>query len=510
MSIAIGIAISIICFSFHIMLASKLDSLKVFDQFNVLFEADPNAVLPAFTDAPSDPNARPPLVHANLREFIGAPVRLIANIISIFSFSTVDSAKLRLKLALLVCPFFASLFYFFLHRFLIRLKFSLPMASIFTLLSFVSFSQIIFGSIPESFSISNFTIMLAFCLFSYLRGKRGFFPFLLWFILGVFAAGVTITNLVTISILFFISEIYEQKHLLKSILRTTGLAILILASTLTIYTVSQTIHGNKNINVDHEAGFVKWHVVRNPQIILNKMLTFPTPLMNSLVAPNPRVIPINYYGLSHSASDRYPDYFAFDYDYRMGLSGPLFTINNLVGTVLLVLLFIPIYKPLGFIFKPIFSHKIFSPKAATIVGMLIILFSFLLDPHLHGAKIVFGFKQYILFLCGFLIILIRWLIYFLNAHTDRVESNREILYISAASLIIIFYNFCLHSIFGSERFLYSQHWLAPLILLLSVLFGFNLRLSQGRRIGVALSFVVLVAANNALVIHHIFNTLSTY
>ena len=111
MSIAIGIAISIICFSFHIMLASKLDSLKVFDQFNVLFEADPNAVLPAFTDAPSDPNARPPLVHANLREFIGAPVRLIANIISIFSFSTVDSAKLRLKLALLVCPFFIILFF---------------------------------------------------------------------------------------------------------------------------------------------------------------------------------------------------------------------------------------------------------------------------------------------------------------------------------------------------------------------------------------------------------------
>jgi hypothetical protein len=71
--------------------------------------------------------------------------------------------------------------------------------------------------------------------------------------------------------------------------------------------------------------------------------------------------------------------------------------------------------------------------------------------------------------------------------------------LGVASLGILTFNFLLHAVWGQEYFLYSQHWLIPLLVLLSG----NLT-CKGRRLQVAhcaLGLVVVcVMANNALLV----------
>jgi hypothetical protein len=75
-----------------------------------------------------------------------------------------------------------------------------------------------------------------------------------------------------------------------------------------------------------------------------------------------------------------------------------------------------------------------------------------------------------------------------------------------ASVIIVGCNWILHSIWGSEFFLYSQHWLFASMFLFSQVFLFRRRYSFVFACLLALT-VVAVGTNNALILSQMFSAL---
>ena len=534
-SIAVGLMIAVVAYTFHLSLELRLDRLEVFDQNNVIFDADPNEVLSSLADggliAFAGPNwdHRRGLVHPNLGNFFAIPIRAFAKSLFIISPDELDEWYLRRQLALLIVPLSAALFYLVFHRLLLRLKFSLLLASLFTLLVFVSFSQMLFGSIPESYAISNFAIILAYLLFVIFRGRRGLPRFIAWAAVGVFATGVTITNIVPVIIFFWLSEIYNRSRFAVSIVKASGMAVFILAFTLALNVMSNYAAGVEPRSLGQEANWIRFFGSGNTQVISRRFLTFPAVLVNSIIAPVPKQQP-NEYALRMNPEARYSFQFTFDYDEGRGSTTPLLSPRNLAGIVLFLLLLLPIRAlPIEFLQKKLpqtqirvsFRFPAIVPRAIIIVGGAMMVGAFLVDWLGLGGGAGFGAKQLILFSAGCFLVLSGWLLprvkniglvlsRWLRPYVKEIRGldnpDRSLLLLSWGSLLIIGFNWGLHSFWGLDRFLYSQHWHVSLMFLLAVFVVTQLHSARTRIVLVAVS-VIVVAVNNLVVLRTIFMVL---
>jgi hypothetical protein len=425
---ALGVLIAIAGFMFHWSLELRLEKLEVLNQYSVFFESDPNDVLSTFACWGLDNVVyRRGFIHANLGTFFGVPIKAFGKTFSIISHGKVDRSNLQRQLGLLVVPISAALFYLVFHRLLLQLGFSLSLASLFTLLAFVSFSQMIFGSIPETFAISNLAIALTFLLFVIDRGRRGIRSFLTWTAVGVFATGITITNIVPVIILFWLRENYKRSSFIVSIAKSLGIAALILALTVTLNAITFFATDVTHGTLKQEASAASEYKTRNVYLISKKFLTFPALLINSIIAPMPKTQP-DEYTIKEYPKSRYLFRFTFDLDeWQEEPSTKPFSPRNLAGIALFLLLLLPI--------------------------------------------------------------------------RSFANSDRSLFLLSWGALLIIGFNWSLHSIWGTDRFLYSQHWYFSLMFLLAALIATQLS-SRLSTVLVAAS-VILVAANNLAVVRSI-------
>jgi hypothetical protein len=83
-----------------------------------------------------------------------------------------------------------------------------------------------------------------------------------------------------------------------------------------------------------------------------------------------------------------------------------------------------------------------------------------------------------------------------------LKTDRSLFLLSWGALLIIAFNWALHSVWGWDRFLYSQHWHVSLMFLLATLVATQLHSSRVRIALVAAS-VILVAVNNLVVVRTI-------
>ncbi len=424
--IGVGLFIAAAGFAFHLNLELRLDKLEVFNQNNILFDADPNEVLPSFFHG-KGPNEdfRRGLIHPNLGNFFTVPIRGLANTASLVFPGEIDPTHFRRQLALLVVPISAALFYLVFYALLLHLRFPLLLASLFTVLALFTFSQMLFGSIPETYALSNFAIALAYLLFVLMRGRSGMYVFPAWFAVGMFTTGITITNIIPVMILFWLGEIYKGCRISHSLLRTSGLAALVLVVTILFNLMSNFAVGFQQRSLGKEAGWVKAFIPEDINVVKRKFLTFPTILVNSVVAQEPKQVH-NEYAVSMDPAARYDFQFTYDYDNQEKSTLPFLSFRNSIGIVLCLLILLLVLRVLP-----------------------------VTDPTLY---------------------LLSW-----------------------GSLLIIGYNWVLHSFWGLDRMLYSQHWHVSLMLLLAAIVAPSLHASRVRTALVAAS-ILLIAANNLLVL----------
>ncbi|UCE06745.1 MAG: hypothetical protein JSW07_01505, partial [bacterium] len=263
------------------------------------------------------------------------------------------------------------------------------------------------------------------------KDLRGIRCFIAWTALGMFATGITITNIVPIIILFWLREIYNRNRVSVSIVKVLGLATLILALTFSLQVIILFAMGIDRPSLKQEAGWIQMFGTKNIHSATRKFLTFPAVFVDSIIAPEPKQKP-NKFAIEMNPAARYPFQFSFDYDDQGRLRNRLLSTRNLAGIALLLLLLLPI----------------------------------------------------------------------------RALSNvdRSLLLLSRGAWLIIVFNVIFHSLWGSERFLYSQHWHVPLFFLFAVFVSTQLRSSRMRN-SLVMASVILFAINNVMVVRTILITL---
>jgi len=438
-ALIVGLLISVMGFLFHWNLELKLERFGVYQQYNVLFDADPNVVWHSFSDLGDEPHTdlyyQRQVAHPNVSAFFAAPIRALAKVLTIVFPGKFENRKhLHRTMALAVVPLMAALYYLVVYRLFLRCAFSILLAGLFTLLALVSFTQLLFGSIPELFAISNLAIALAYLLFLVSKDRRGRLCFMAWIAIGVFAAGVTIPNLVPVGILFWVREMYDRSGVRISFARVLGWATLVLTLTLALQEIMLGATGLKRPSLHQEADWIRGFGAKNAGNAAKKFLTFPEVIVNAIIAPEPERIP-NEFAVQMNPSARYAFKFSFDHLDRRRARDAVFSVRNLSGMVLLLLLASSI-RPLA-------------------------------------------------------------------------DKDRSLFLLSCGSGLLIACNMIFHSLWGSERFLYSQHWHTPLVFLGALWVATHLHASWQRYCLVA-ALIGVTALNNWTVGRTLFMALSAW
>lgn len=364
--------ISISFFLFSFFYAVKLYYAGVFYQYDIFFDSDikPNLIL--FANGWSE--GRNTYTHVIL-EFLYFPVLIIQKCISFF-FPHYETQKIRELVALSIAPFFNALtlivLFYSLKKILKRFD-----SYIITFIFALSFSNIIYSILPESYALSGFAISLI--VYAYLSSERvDTHSKLYWFFLAFLITGVTLTNIIIFFILHYFLLIRFNYGKKIAFIETFKISTQAFLAVLALYFL---LRFSIYPEVAEYEGTARWlsNAMRHSYIeYLANFLNLFTASLNSLIAFDPKIIHVQ------------PCEFGF-------------------------------------------CEKItFIRTKSDIYFILFSLFFFL-------AIIYLSF----LFKC-----------------------NRDVKFFIYASWCVVIYNFSFHVFFGREMFLYSQHWLIFLFLII--------------------------------------------
>ena len=181
-------------FLYHALVAWRLADLEVFEQYNVLFNADANIRLFNIAHGYLSEFKTHPLFHV----FFSVPIRLVAGLLA--PIIDVDAIAIREQLALLVVPALSAVraaVVFVLAR---ALGMPTSRAVWIAVLGLAMFSHALFGGIPEHAGVTGSLMALTYLLFAKGAMVPGRRALVAWFVLGLLLVGVTSTNLM---VLFF-------------------------------------------------------------------------------------------------------------------------------------------------------------------------------------------------------------------------------------------------------------------------------------------------------------------
>ena len=276
----LGLLLFVVVFAFHLVLESKLRAMGAFTCFNTLFDADPGLTLEAICCGGGSNHVSHPM----LEYFFSIPIGGIAKLVSLLTSGGLGEVLVRRWLGLVVVPAAAGLQTFVLLRLFRWLGLSLRSAFLLALLSSVSFSKIIFGSMPESYCLSALSILFGYLLFLRTRARRGARVELTWIALGVLSAGITVTNIVPVAILYLLREGQLGRNVWCRCARTALMAVLALVVTLAGGLGLDRLFDAQPGNTPDEAVWISRYFVEDP---VAQLVTFPTGVINGIAPPVP-------------------------------------------------------------------------------------------------------------------------------------------------------------------------------------------------------------------------------
>ncbi len=221
-----NIMILVVCsFFINYYLEKKLDHLQVFSQHNVMFDADPSFRLKNFQYG-LGPGGHE-WVHPNLSNFVHPPIRALASVLYHSGLIKTHPNDIRRDIIIFLLPVLGALKTLILFIFFYKWGFDILSTVILCLLEMLSFSRLMFNSMPEHFAITGFLLALLFLLaLTSLQKEKLYTP--LWVILGTLIAGITLSNIAVVMILWGL-VVYQIRYSFKTALKfTTYMAIFIL------------------------------------------------------------------------------------------------------------------------------------------------------------------------------------------------------------------------------------------------------------------------------------------
>ena len=422
--IVIPLVIAAAAFSLHLGLELKLDSLQGFDVFNTFFGADPNKVIGAFSEGAG----RQHVAHPNLPHFFSLPLRGLVKLAGAGR-TAVEQKLMRRSLAMFIVPLAAALQCFAAFRVFSRLGLRPPTATLLTLLGCVSFSQVIFGSMPESFGLSGLAITLAYLVALQSEKASGRVQDAKWLGVAVFGTGVTITNIVPLGLLYWMGRRRSGSSAGTTLKQ---LAAVVVAAVAIVFTLRGTVNAVSGVEAAPvtEREYISAFLVPDPG---RHAMMFPSAVMNGL-APSKGIWALRNELWEEDRMRRGGEVRGYPYKFTMQ------------------------------------TPRVLSPRNLAGIALLALVTA--------------------------------------AALRLRRIGHRAWPY-CAASMVLLAFSWALHSIWGEEQFLYSQHWQFPLLVLIA---GVFLAFDRVRRFHVpALAAAVLyVGITNAVAVRRIVGVMETW
>ncbi len=403
----VALFLVVLSFAVYWWVGGTFDRLDVYAQYNVLYDADPNARLPCYANGWGDGRS---LVHPNLCNLINPWVRMIAMPAAILGLA--DAEQVRYGLSLMVAPLFAGLSVALVFSSLLLLGCRGAAALALTLLYAFSFSQLLFGSIPDHFALGGFSLTLSLwlMLLSLCQRRIRVLP---WALAGALTLSVTLTNALLFILFFALAAVPSlgRKQALRTGVRIGALAV---ALVLLVKVPMDIAYGGGRNELGAARDFTGAYLHEQP---LAALAEFPGTVVAAFVAPESTTLPQR----ENLQEGRYP--------FQLTLKGKAYAYPS----------------PL-------------ARAAAMVMATLLIV--------ALGAGIT------------------------LARAGDALD--RALLGAATGSLL---FNALLHAGWGSEYFLYSQHWFAASTLLLAFIARSVLGRSRALPVAFTTAAVLVAAAN---------------
>ncbi len=390
------IAFAIILGALALFTTIQLHQLQAFAQYNVFFDADSNQYISAVAHGWSFNRT----LHPGYALFFNVPVRFLAQLAGLWEPSWV--MPFREGAALLLPSISGALAIYIFWSSLALLRIALPHRMAGTLLLAGSFSQMVFGVIPESYSTSG----MLFCLVLWMSARTvaaqkesscshlGWKQQTAWLALAIAMTGVTVTN--GFACVAAWAALHGRPGQRKRAAVQAGIAAAIVGLSIFVLSALDRFVYSLDANDRYRAVTANlistgpWSNVFVPNSIATRLLTLPAHMGSAIVPPPPNWTSI---ALPGRDADKYKE-----------------------GLTLI--------------------EAVESPVTA-------------------------------LFWMGLTVVLVLAL-KFSPSGAGKTKVNAEELWPSILSVLaaLLAFQVALHATWGREMFLYSQHWLAAVVLVM--------------------------------------------
>ncbi|MES2291677.1 MAG: hypothetical protein V4527_00080 [Pseudomonadota bacterium] len=192
----------VILFSAQAIVAVKLSATGAFNYYNILFDADSSEGIAIRAHGWSEDKRSqvqlPNYLHPFINYFTMPAFRVIAKLASVAN-GQWKEMQIREEMALFVSPACIALAAFAIGLALMWLNFSPGTAIAAAILYAVSYSSLIFGAVPDHFSMGGLSVVLLLAWLAFwIRGTQPIprSGYIAWALIAVFATGVTISTIV--------------------------------------------------------------------------------------------------------------------------------------------------------------------------------------------------------------------------------------------------------------------------------------------------------------------------
>ena len=283
----IVVALALGVFAVNSTIALELDRLGVFDENDVLFQTDPPCGLASLAHGWCDRGRG--YVHPNLANFASLPIRALARFALAFGVGDLDPIALRRQLAIFYAPFVSALQFVILFLVFRCLDFSRRTAILVSIFAAITFCQLIYGSIPESYAFSSCAIALAYLVaVDAMRNERTY-SWALALGVGVLAAGITVTNVVPLAILCWVTLRHLGHSIGQANRRSAIFTLAIVAATFASAFLLDRAYRVPATPIERLRSFATDYRRDDP---LRRLADFPTALANTVVSTAPRRVPM--------------------------------------------------------------------------------------------------------------------------------------------------------------------------------------------------------------------------
>jgi len=275
-----------VIFAVQALLAAHWDANGVFDQFNVIFDTDPNQIKGQFSHGWTTGEFNHPL----LSYYFSTPIRTVVAALSRLGLIN-DQIMTRETIALYIPPVLSGIkgaSIFFSFRFL---GLSSVEAALTSLVAALSFSSLIFGSTPSSYVVSGtgLSLVTLFSLMIFHKpsniNKNGLL------IVGLFSIGTTASNIIHYGWMNWMSRMNGGKNPMSELAGSIVSSTILIFFTLALsFIIGLIVHGSTDPSKSIPSKKFIENYKSSGSDHLSNIVRFPEILARSFIPSTPQKI----------------------------------------------------------------------------------------------------------------------------------------------------------------------------------------------------------------------------